>query len=279
MERLYVEPNVLELQGPITICGDIHGQLYDLFELFDHCGAKDSTSFLFMGDYVDRGYYSLETIFYLCALKLKYPQRFFLLRGNHECRQVNQIYGFYTEAQLHYGHAGVWSLCNEMFDLLPVAALIDNRVFSVHGGLSPEIPVIEKISLIPRNEELPASGPICDLCWSDPEDLPPGSGWQRNQRGAGWLFGADQVKAFCHDNGGLQFVTRSHQLAMEGFQWFFDHTLITVWSAPNYMYRSGNTASVMLYDKDKGIDSDMVLFDARVERPPPPEQGVQPYYA
>jgi diadenosine tetraphosphatase ApaH/serine/threonine PP2A family protein phosphatase len=278
MEILLCEPNVLDLQSPITICGDIHGQLYDLFELFSHCGPKDSTSFLFMGDFVDRGHFSLETIFYLCALKLKYPQRFSLLRGNHECRQVNQMYGFSNECQARYGHGGVWSLCNELFDLFPVAALIDNRVFSCHGGLSPEIPGIQKISLLNRNDELPASGPLCDLCWSDPENV---DGWRRNQRGAGWLFGDPQTKEFCRINGNLDFVTRSHQLAMDGFMWFFDKKLITIWSAPNYMYRSGNKASVMNYTKDNGVDSELIVFTWRPEDPAKIHEDVsiQPFFA
>ena len=161
MEVLYTESNVLELQSPITICGDIHGQLYDLFELFKAARNGESfgnQQFLFMGDYVDRGRFSLETFAYLVALKLRYPGKFYLLRGNHECRQVNQMYGFYNETQFYYGHAGVWSFCNEVFDILPMAAVIDGKVFSVHGGLSPDIALIEKIStLIKEQDTVPSS--------------------------------------------------------------------------------------------------------------------------
>jgi diadenosine tetraphosphatase ApaH/serine/threonine PP2A family protein phosphatase len=276
LEVLYLEPNVLSLHSPITIVGDIHGQLYDLFELFDTAGPKEGQTFLFMGDYVDRGYYSLETVFYLAALKLKYPTGFFLLRGNHECRQVNQLYGFFSEAQWRYGHGGVWSLCNDVFDLLPMAALIDNRVFSVHGGLSPHAMLIEKISLLPRNDELPASGALCDLCWSDPEqDV---DEWQVNQRGAGWLFGEPHVSEFCRLNGNLEFVTRSHQLVMTGFQWFFDEKLVTVWSAPNYMYRSGNGASILKYGGERSCE--FCRFGPRAEekRKRPTELPPQPYF-
>lgn len=265
MELLYLEGNVLELTSPIVICGDIHGQLYDLFELFDHSGPKENQKFLFMGDYVDRGYYSLETISYLAALKIKYPTQFFLLRGNHECRQINQMYGFYNECQFRYGHSGIWMICNEMFDLLPMAAVIDNKVFSVHGGLSPHIQLIEKISLFDRYKDLPEKGALCDLCWSDPETV---KDWRPNQRGAGYLFGENQVKEFCHNNK-IDFVTRSHQLVMSGYQWFFQEKLITVWSAPNYMYRSGNKASVMKYHPDEKTadnkDYELVIFEAREE--------------
>ncbi|KAH0795960.1 Ser/Thr protein phosphatase [Histomonas meleagridis] len=261
MEVLYTESNVLELSSPIIICGDIHGQLYDVFELFKTAGDGDETigdkKFLFMGDYIDRGRYSIETFSYLAALKLKYPQQFYLLRGNHECRAVNQLYGFYSECVHCYGHAGLWSLCNDVFDLLPMAALIDGEVFSVHGGLSPKITLIESISLKNRKAELPCSGPLCDLCWSDPDDI---QSWHENQRGAGYFFGAPQVKEFCYNNG-IKFITRSHQLAMEGYQEFFDRQLVTVWSAPNYMYRSGNKASILKYNKGD-TTLDYKIFDA-----------------
>lgn len=262
MEVLYTEPNVLSLNSPITICGDIHGQLYDLFELFKKaCDTEDDNfdignqKFLFMGDYVDRGRFSVETFAFLAALKLKYPGQFFLLRGNHECRQVNQMYGFYNESLHYYGHAGIWNMCNDAFDLLPMAALIDNKVFSVHGGLSPSIPLIEKISLFNRKNELPCEGPLCDLCWSDPEDI---DDWHENQRGAGYFFGKKQVDQFCYNNG-IDLITRSHQLAMDGYQEFFKDDengqakLVTVWSAPNYMYRSGNKATVMKYENGKPV--------------------------
>lgn len=266
MEVVYMESSVLELPAPITICGDIHGQIEDLFELFDRAGGVGTDTFLFMGDYVDRGYYSMDTLIYLVALKLRYPDKFFLLRGNHECRQVSQCYGFYEECVTRYGHGGVWQLCNELFDLLPMAAIVDNSVFCVHGGLSPDIPLVEKITLLNRNQELQSSGPLCDLCWSDPEDV---DKWSRSSRGAGYLFGANQTKEFCHLNGDLEFVARSHQLAMDGFKWFFDDKLVIVWSAPNYMYKSGNKASVMKY-KGRGIQPELVVFDANKERRPAP---------
>ncbi|OHT08887.1 Ser/Thr protein phosphatase [Tritrichomonas foetus] len=279
MEVLYTEDNVLELSSPITICGDIHGQLYDLFELFKNAtnGSEPGTEqFLFMGDYVDRGGFSVETFAYLAALKLKYPNKYYMLRGNHECRQVNQMYGFYMESLSTYCHPGIWALCNEVFDLLPMAALIDGRVFSVHGGLSPRINLIESISLMNRQEELPSIGPLCDLCWSDPDDI---ETWEENQRGAGWLFGAPQVKEFCLNNG-LDFITRSHQLVMDGYKWYFDEKLITVWSAPNYMYRSGNKACVMKYHPNDAEPYNLVMFDPcpESERKIPDDPNQCPYF-
>jgi diadenosine tetraphosphatase ApaH/serine/threonine PP2A family protein phosphatase len=281
MEVLYTENNVLELTSPITICGDIHGQLYDLFELFDRAaepegGGIGTQKFLFMGDYVDRGHYSMETFLHLAALKILYPTQFYFLRGNHECRPVNTMYGFYNECQFAYGHTGIWSLCNEVFDLLPMAALIDGRIFSVHGGLSPKITLIESIALIPRQADLPQAGPFCDLCWSDPGDT---ENWRENQRGAGYIFGGPQVAEFCHNNG-LELITRSHQLAMEGFQWHFNEQLITVWSAPNYMYRSHNRASVLKYRPGEAEKYQLVVFDPRPDkdRKVPEDTAASPYF-
>ena len=257
MDVLYQEGTVHPLALPITICGDIHGQLYDLFELFRVSGGVENNRYLFLGDYVDRGYYSLETFLYLAALKLRYPDRIYLLRGNHECRQVNQLYGFYDECVNYYGHAGLWRMCNEVFDLLPIGAVIANRIFCVHGGLSPEIKLIEQVPLIERQDELPSSGPFADLTWSDPEEI---GGWAVNQRGAGWLFGTQPTQEFCQNNK-IDLICRAHQLAMSGYQYHFGDTkLVTVWSAPNYMYRSGNDASVLKIDEN--FNRQFVIFKA-----------------
>lgn len=258
-EVLYAESNVLELTSPITICGDIHAQLYDLFTLFDTVcpnGVIGDEKFLFLGDYVDRGHYSIETFAYLSALKLRYPDQFYLLRGNHECRAVNQMYGFYVECRHVFGHNGMYAMFNDIFDALPMAAVIDGRVFAVHGGLSPDVPLIEKISLFDRFHELPASGELSDLCWSDPGAV---FTWKSNQRGAGWIFGEEETAQFCHNNS-IDFVIRSHQLAVSGYEWQFDNKIITIWSAPNYMYRAGNCAAVMRYVD--GDDTDIRVFDA-----------------
>ena len=257
MDVLYQEGTIHPLPLPITICGDIHGQLYDLFELFRVSGGVENNVYLFLGDYVDRGYYSLETFCYLAALKLRYPQRIYLLRGNHECRQVNQLYGFYDECVNFYGHAGLWRMCNEVFDLLPIGAVIANKIFCIHGGLSPEIKLIEQVPLLERQDELPSSGPLADLTWSDPEEI---QGWAVNQRGAGWLFGTQPTQEFCQNNK-IDLICRAHQLAMSGYQYHFGgDQLVTVWSAPNYMYRSGNDASVLKIDEN--FNRNFVIFKA-----------------
>lgn len=129
------------------------------------------TNYLFMGDFVDRGYYSVETFLLLLALKVRYPDRITLIRGNHESRQITQVYGFYDECMRKYGSPAVWRYCTEIFDYLSLSAIIDGKIFCVHGGLSPSIQYLDQIRSIDRKQEVPHDGPMCDLLWSDPEGL------------------------------------------------------------------------------------------------------------
>jgi diadenosine tetraphosphatase ApaH/serine/threonine PP2A family protein phosphatase len=264
---LYNEPNVLFLQSPITVCGDIHGQMLDLFQLFKVAG-DDLTAerYLFLGDYVDRGYSSIETFVYLAYLKLKYPGHVYLLRGNHESRTVNQQYGLYNDCLQLYGHAGIWFQVNEVFDCLPVAAVVDRKIFCVHGGLSPAFGLIEQIYPIERKRDID-DGVIADLTWSDPEEV---TKYVPNRRGNGQLFGPQQTRFFLRNNRlgdpdakrdsvNHGFIARSHQLAQTGHTWMHNDDLVIVWSAPNYSYKSGNEACVMKVFPDKPVE--FVMFD------------------
>ncbi|KAK5620120.1 Serine/threonine-protein phosphatase 6 catalytic subunit [Crenichthys baileyi] len=242
-DLLLEESNVQPVATPVTVCGDIHGQFYDLCELFRTGGQVPDTNYIFMGDFVDRGYYSLETFTYLLALKAKWPDRITLLRGNHESRQITQVYGFYDECQTKYGNANAWRYCTKVFDMLTVAALIDEQILCVHGGLSPDIKTLDQIRTIERNQEIPHKGAFCDLVWSDPEDV---DTWAISPRGAGWLFGSKVTNEFVHINN-LKLICRAHQLVHEGYKFMFDEKLVTVWSAPNYCYRCGNIASIMVF--------------------------------
>lgn len=179
-----------------------------------------------LGDYVDRGYFSVETVTLLVALKIRYPQRITILRGNHESRQITQVYGFYDECLRKYGNANVWKYFTDLFDYLPLTALIDNQIFCLHGGLSPSIDTLDNIRALDRIQEVPHEGPMCDLLWSDPDDR---CGWGISPRGAGYTFGQDISEAFNHNNG-LTLVARAHQLVMEGYNWSQDRNVVTIFS-------------------------------------------------
>ena len=216
-EILIEESNVQPVRAPVTICGDIHGQFHDLLELFNKGGEIPNTRYIFMGDFVDRGFNSVETFQLLLCLKLKYPQHITLLRGNHETRQITTVYGFYDETIRKYGNANPWKYCTEVFDYLGIGALVEGKIFCIHGGLSPEIKTIDQIRLIDRRMEIPHEGPFCDLMWSDPEDI---ETWAVSPRGAGWLFGSKVTTEFNHIND-LSLIARAHQLVMEGFKYWY----------------------------------------------------------
>ena len=259
-EILIEESNVQPVKAPVTICGDIHGQFHDLLELFNKGGEIPSSRYIFMGDFVDRGFNSVETFQLLLCLKLKYPSHITLLRGNHETRQITTVYGFYDETIRKYGNANPWKYCTEVFDYLGIGAVVEGNIFCIHGGLSPEIKTIDQVRLIDRRMEIPHEGPFCDLMWSDPEDI---ETWAMSPRGAGWLFGSKVTTEFNHIND-LTLIARAHQLVMDGFKyWYRDQNLVTVWSAPNYCYRCGNVASILnISDKlDKTFDIFHALRD------------------
>jgi len=243
---LVEEAAVQPVASPVTVCGDIHGQFHDLLQLFNVGGHIPEKSYIFMGDFVDRGCNSVETLTYLFLMKARYPSNITLIRGNHESRQITQVYGFYDECHRKYGSASIWKACCDVFDCMNIAAVIDGRVLCVHGGLSPLVNTLDKMRLIDRVQEIPHEGAFCDLVWSDPEEI---DAWQISPRGAGWLFGAKVVNEFNHLNK-LELICRAHQLVQEGYKYMFpDHNLVTVWSAPNYCYRCGNVAAILTLDE------------------------------
>jgi diadenosine tetraphosphatase ApaH/serine/threonine PP2A family protein phosphatase len=286
-EILVREDNAVQVRSPVTICGDIHGQYEDLLELFRTAGYDplnpDDQRFIFMGDYVDRGKYSLNTVLLLSILKIQHPDRIFLLRGNHESRAVTQQYGFHNEIMLNYGHAGLHQKCMEAFDLMPVAALTDGDVVSLHGGLSPELVFVEDILQFKRLIEIPEKGLLADLTWSDPDEN--GSvTWRRNIRGAGFIFGREPTLRFNHLNR-LKFITRSHQVVRDGFKWYYTDNddklpqgpLVNVWSAPRYAGRDENIASIMRLRYDNGNPYNCPTFE---DVPGPrriPDQDITPF--
>ncbi|KAL0246626.1 hypothetical protein GEMRC1_007837 [Eukaryota sp. GEM-RC1] len=254
-ELLSSLPNVISLPSPLTVVGDIHGQFYDLIEMFSITGDTPDTNFLYLGDYVDRGYQSIEVATLLVALMVRYPHRVFLLRGNHESRQITQVYGFYDECCRKYGSPSTWKMFMELFDLLPLAAVIDNSILCLHGGLSPAVESIDQIRILNRTSDLPAEGAMCDILWSDPDDR---IGWGASPRGAGYTFGPDISDSFCHKNG-LKLLVRAHQLVMDGYNWHHDSKVVTVFSAPNYCGRCGNQGAIM--ELDDMCNHKLIQFD------------------
>ncbi|EDO18443.1 hypothetical protein Kpol_1032p37 [Vanderwaltozyma polyspora DSM 70294] len=255
-ELLINEANVTHVDTPVTICGDIHGQLHDLLTLFDKSGGVEKSRYIFLGDFVDRGFYSLESFLLLLCYKLRYPDRISLIRGNHETRQITKVYGFYDEVMRKYGNSNVWRYCCEVFDYLSLGAIINNKIFCVHGGLSPDVDTIDEIRAIDRKQEVPHEGAMCDLLWSDPDEV---ETWSLSPRGAGFLFGENEVNKFLRTND-IELITRAHQLVMEGYKEMFNGGLVTVWSAPNYCYRCGNVAAVLRIEDD--LSKNYTIFEA-----------------
>lgn len=238
------QPVFLELEAPLKICGDIHGQYYDLLRLFEHGQFPPDSNYLFLGDYVDRGAHNLETICLLLSYKIKYPENFFLLRGNHESPSINRMYGFYDECNRRYS-IKLWKIFTECFNCLPVSAMVEDKILCMHGGLSPNLTKLEQIKEIQRPTDVPDSGLLCDLLWSDPDkDV---SGWGENGRGVSFVFGNDVTKTFLkkHD---LDLICRAHQVVEDGYEFCSNRQLVTVFSAPNYCGQFDNSAAMMTVD-------------------------------
>ena len=245
LQILKEQKMLVDLEAPIHVCGDIHGQYYDLLRIFEHCGYPGEYNYLFLGDYVDRGKQSLETICLLLCYKIKFPENFFLLRGNHESSVTNRIYGFYDECKRRY-NVRIWRSFTDLFNFLPVAALIDEKILCMHGGLSPELKNLQNIENISRPTEIPDTGLLCDLLWSDPEkDI---LDYDENDRGVSVVFGEKVVEDFNKKND-LDLIIRAHQVVDEGYEFFAKRQLITIFSAPNYCGEFDNSAGIMIIDE------------------------------
>ena len=236
---------LIELEAPLHVCGDIHGQYYDLLRIFDHCGYPGDYNYLFLGDYVDRGKQSLETISLLLCYKIKYPEKVTLLRGNHESSVTNRIYGFYDECKRRY-NVRIWKSFTELFNYLPVAAIIDDKILCMHGGLSPELKNLQNITDISRPTDIPDTGLLCDLLWSDPDkDV---MEYDENDRGVSVIFGEKIVQEFNKKND-LDLIIRAHQVVDDGYEFFAQRQLITIFSAQNYCGEFDNSAGIMIIDE------------------------------
>lgn len=235
------QPPLLELSAPVKIVGDVHGQYTDLIRIFSKCGFPPAANYLFLGDYVDRGKQSLETILLLLCYKIKYPENFFLLRGNHECAQITRQYGFYDECKRRTT-LKTWKIFIDTFNTLPIAAIIAQKIFCVHGGLSPVLNSMDEVRNIRRPTDVPDFGLLNDLLWSDPTDSP--NEWEDNERGVSYCFNQIAINKFLAK---FQFdlVVRAHMVVEDGYEFFNDRSLVTVFSAPNYCGEFDNWGAVM----------------------------------
>ena len=233
------QPPLVELSAPVKIVGDIHGQYTDLIRMFEMCGFPPNANFLFLGDYVDRGKQSLETILLLFCYKLKFPENFFMLRGNHECANVTRVYGFYDECKRRC-NIKVWKTFVDTFNCLPIAAIVAGKIFCVHGGLSPSLKHMDDIRQIARPTDVPEYGLLNDLLWSDPADME--AEWEANERGVSYCFGKKVIMDFLQTHD-FDLVCRAHMVVEDGYEFFNDRILVTVFSAPNVSIQSALAAS------------------------------------
>nr|XP_043627471.1 serine/threonine-protein phosphatase BSL3 [Erigeron canadensis] len=260
-ERIFSsEPSVLQLRAPIKIFGDLHGQFGDLMRLFDEYGSPSTAGdiayidYLFLGDYVDRGQHSLETISLLLALKVEYPQNVHLIRGNHEAADINALFGFRIECIERMGERDgiwVWHRINRLFNWLPLAALIEKKIICMHGGIGRSINHIEQIENLQRPITMEAGSIVLmDLLWSDPTENDSVEGLRPNARGPGLVtFGPDRVMEFCNNND-LQLIVRAHECVMDGFERFAQGHLITLFSATNYCGTANNAGAILVLGRD-----------------------------
>jgi len=254
-DLFHEEPNLLKLKDPITVVGDIHGQFYDVASILELGGDLADNQYLFLGDYVDRGSFSVEVVFFLYAAKICYPKRVKMLRGNHESRQMTSFFNFRQEAEYKYD-ASMYEAVMDSFDSLPLAAVVNGQFLCVHGGLSPHLTKLKDITQADRFHEPPLQGLMCDLLWSDPTDEEGGDDWRENQvRSCAWFFTSMTANRFLKDNG-LICVLRAHEVQIDGFKMHETNpstgfpSVITIFSAPNYCDSYGNKGAILKLEND-----------------------------
>jgi serine/threonine-protein phosphatase PP1 catalytic subunit len=269
------ERTLLRLDAPIKICGDIHGQFLDLMRVFESGKMPPQAKYLFLGDYVDRGDKSVEVILLLFALKIKFPNDIFLIRGNHESEEMTELFGFKDECKLKLNVA-MWRLFLKVFSFLPLGAVVGDRMFCIHGGLSPSLRSLADIESIQRPIQVPEEGLIADLLWSDPDRSI--AHWGPNDRGSTICWGIGAVNDFLK-NVGLSYIVRGHQLAMQGYDFPFHPltSVVTIFTASKYGGEFRNRAAYLSVDANFEIEFHVLpnwvphlkFDDASVERSRP----------
>ncbi|KIJ49138.1 hypothetical protein M422DRAFT_161755 [Sphaerobolus stellatus SS14] len=248
------EHNMLRVGDGVTVVGDIHGQFYDLIKLFDVGGDPAETPYLFLGDYVDRGAFGIECLLYLYAHKIHYPNSFMMIRGNHECRHLTEYFTFKKECLHKYSHE-VYEACIRSFNSLPIAALLDERFLCVHGGIGPDLETLDDFQRISRFKEPDLEGSLCDVLWADPKDdysrLLPVGFTHNHTRGCSFYYDYIAINRFLNRNNLLS-VIRAHEAQDTGYRMYRSTplnfpSLITIFSAPDYLDAYGNRAAVIKY--------------------------------
>ncbi|KAK6753043.1 hypothetical protein RB195_012570 [Necator americanus] len=269
-ELLLIEPCFIKVDPPVVLVGDVHGQLYDMLEMISFIGHPPSKRMLFLGDYVDRGDYGLETITLLLALKLRFPDEIYLLRGNHETRCVNRQYGFFDECKRKFPRKGtqLWTAFQHVFNCLPVAALVGSRIFCAHGGISEDLLSFKQFERIFRPTDICDIGLLCDLLWSDPSNT--SKLYEPSPRGVSSVFGKAAVDNFCNTMD-VDLICRAHQCVVDGYEFFADRKCLTIFSAPCYCGELDNQAAVLQVGRN--LDCRVLTFK-RTVKPSQTPRGV-----
>ena len=255
------QPVCLYLDTPVNVCGDIHGQYPDLIRLFEAGGYPPDVNYLFLGDYVDRGEQSIETICLLFCFKIKCSNNFFLLRGNHECASLNREYGFYDECKRRY-NIKLWKKFVDVFNCMPYSAIVEDKIIFMHGGLSPFLNNLGQLNEIIRPTDVPDEGLLCDLVWSDPESNL--KGWEFNDRGVSYTFNEQIVDNFLTIHN-LEVLVRAHQVVEKGYEFFNGRKCVTIFSAPNYCGEFDNAGAMMTINED--LVCGFKVFKPKTQKP------------
>ncbi len=255
------QPVCLYLDTPVNVCGDIHGQYPDLIRLFEAGGYPPEVNYLFLGDYVDRGEQSIETICLLFSFKIKCSNNFFLLRGNHECASLNREYGFYDECKRRY-NVKLWKKFVDVFNCMPYSAIVEDKIIFMHGGLSPSLKNLGQLNEIIRPTDIPDEGLLCDLVWSDPESNL--KGWEFNERGVSYTFNEKIVDNFLTIHN-LEVLVRAHQVVEKGYEFFNGRKCVTIFSAPNYCGEFDNAGAMMTINED--LVCGFKVFKPKIKKP------------
>jgi len=262
-EVISKEPNVLKLEAPVVVIGNVNGQLHDFIEILNKAGTPSADNrLLFLGDLVCRGHNSLETLLIALNLKLQYPDYVTILRGKMENTLICDVYGFSKEVEEKLADKEFKAKFYELFDVLPLAATIGKKVIAIHGGISRHVKTIEDIEKIDRMMLCPKEGAMTDLIWSDPNDQKPEVDFEPSPRGASEIFGEKPLKEFLEKNG-FEYLVRTHQWVEEGYKYDFGKKVLTVFSAPNYCYQCGNKAGIAKIGKD--LKAEVITFEATAD--------------